>query len=125
MASFLSLFEITSKLVSMQCNIFVVSLSLQFVIRNAAIPLTESNLKPSFNLTSKMHTTQESQLRQRLPSALIIGVKKGGTRALLQFIRMHPEVRAPGPEIHFFDKNFHRGTEWYRYVCVFCLHVFA
>ena len=52
--------------------------------------------------------------KRRQPSALIIGVKKGGTRALLQFIRMHPDVRAPGPEIHFFDKNFHRGRRWYR-----------
>lgn len=59
---------------------------------------------------------QQQQLRgvQRLPQAIIIGVKKGGTRALLEFLRTHPDVRAPGPEIHFFDKNYHRGLDWYR-----------
>lgn len=51
---------------------------------------------------------------RRLPDALIIGVKKGGTRALLEFMKMHPDVRAPGPEIHFFDRKFHRGFGWYR-----------
>lgn len=59
---------------------------------------------------------QQQQLRgeQRLPQAIIIGVKKGGTRALLEFLRTHPDIRAPGPEIHFFDKNYHRGLGWYR-----------
>ena len=51
---------------------------------------------------------------KKLPQALIIGVKKGGTRALLEFLRIHPDIRAPGPEPHFFDRHFHRGLEWYR-----------
>jgi len=51
---------------------------------------------------------------QRLPQAIIIGVKKGGTRALLEFLRVHPDVRAPGPEVHFFDRYYHRGLDWYR-----------
>jgi [heparan sulfate]-glucosamine 3-sulfotransferase 3 len=51
---------------------------------------------------------------KKRPQAIIIGVKKGGTRALLEFIRIHPDVRAPGPETHFFDKNYDRGLEWYR-----------
>ncbi|XP_076334870.1 heparan sulfate glucosamine 3-O-sulfotransferase 3B1-like isoform X2 [Tachypleus tridentatus] len=52
--------------------------------------------------------------KSRLPQALIIGVKKCGTRALLEFLRLHPNVRAPGPEVHFFDKFYHLGLEWYR-----------
>lgn len=51
---------------------------------------------------------------KRLPQALIIGVKKCGTRALLEFLRVHPDVRASGPETHFFDRHYHRGLEWYR-----------
>ena len=51
---------------------------------------------------------------RKLPQAIIIGVKKGGTRALLEFLRVHPDVRAPGPEPHFFDRHYHRGLEWYR-----------
>ncbi|XP_077183667.1 heparan sulfate glucosamine 3-O-sulfotransferase 3B1-like [Paroedura picta] len=51
---------------------------------------------------------------KRLPQALIIGVKKGGTRALLEFLRVHPDVRAVGAEPHFFDRNYERGLTWYR-----------
>ena len=51
---------------------------------------------------------------KKLPQALVIGVKKGGTRALLSFISVHPDVRAPGPEVHFFDRNYEKGLEWYR-----------
>lgn len=51
---------------------------------------------------------------KRLPNAIIIGVKKGGTRALLEFLRIHPDVRAFGAEPHFFDRFYDRGLEWYR-----------
>lgn len=51
---------------------------------------------------------------KRLPNALIVGVKKGGTRAVLEFIRIHPDVRALGTEPHFFDRNYDRGLDWYR-----------
>ncbi|KAF4092759.1 hypothetical protein AMELA_G00024440 [Ameiurus melas] len=51
---------------------------------------------------------------KRLPQAIIIGVKKGGTRALLEFLRVHPDVRAVGTEPHFFDRFYHKGLEWYR-----------
>ncbi|XP_067914045.1 heparan sulfate (glucosamine) 3-O-sulfotransferase 3-like [Heterodontus francisci] len=51
---------------------------------------------------------------RRLPEALIIGVKKGGTRALLEFMRLHPAVRALGAEPHFFDRHYSKGLQWYR-----------
>ncbi|KAJ4940225.1 hypothetical protein JOQ06_026534, partial [Pogonophryne albipinna] len=50
---------------------------------------------------------------RRLPQALIIGVKKGGTRALLEFLRLHPDIRALGSEPHFFDRHYARGLDWY------------
>lgn len=53
---------------------------------------------------------------KKLPQAIIIGVKKAGTRALLEFLRIHPDVRAPGPEPHFFDRHYQKGLDWYRYV---------
>ena len=52
---------------------------------------------------------------KKLPQAIIIGVKKGGTRALLEFLRLHPDIRAVGAEPHFFDRNYDKGLEWYRY----------
>ncbi|CAK6964790.1 heparan sulfate glucosamine 3-O-sulfotransferase 6-like [Scomber scombrus] len=51
---------------------------------------------------------------KRFPQAIIIGVKKGGTRALLEFLRIHPDVRAVGAEPHFFDRFYDRGLDWYR-----------
>uniref|UniRef100_A0A3P9JLR6 Sulfotransferase n=1 Tax=Oryzias latipes TaxID=8090 RepID=A0A3P9JLR6_ORYLA len=51
---------------------------------------------------------------RKLPQALIIGVKKGGTRALLEFLRLHPDIRALGSEPHFFDRHYARGLDWYR-----------
>ncbi len=51
---------------------------------------------------------------KKLPDALIIGIKKAGTRALLEFIRLHPDVKASGSEVHFFDKNYYKGLDWYR-----------
>jgi len=57
---------------------------------------------------------RDANLRRRCPQVIIIGAKKAGTRALLEFLRIHPDVRAVGREVHFFDKNYHRGFEWYR-----------
>ncbi|KAK2836651.1 hypothetical protein Q7C36_014520 [Tachysurus vachellii] len=51
---------------------------------------------------------------KKLPNAMIVGVKKGGTRAVLEFIRIHPDVRALGTEPHFFDRNYDKGMDWYR-----------
>ncbi|KAF0032652.1 hypothetical protein F2P81_014942 [Scophthalmus maximus] len=51
---------------------------------------------------------------KKVPQAIIVGVKKGGTRALLEFLRIHPDVRAVGSEPHFFDRFYDKGLEWYR-----------
>ena len=52
---------------------------------------------------------------RRLPRAIIVGVKKGGTRALLEYLKIHPDVRAAGHEVHFFDRHYHKGLDWYRF----------
>uniref|UniRef100_A0AC34GIQ5 Sulfotransferase domain-containing protein n=1 Tax=Panagrolaimus sp. ES5 TaxID=591445 RepID=A0AC34GIQ5_9BILA len=54
--------------------------------------------------------------RRRLPDALIIGVRKGGTRALLDAMALHPQIKAARREVHFFDQNetYSQGIEWYR-----------
>lgn len=41
-----------------------------------------------------------------------------GTRALLNFIGVHPNVSTAGAEVHFFDKYYDLGFEWYRYAIV-------
>lgn len=59
-------------------------------------------------------SAKEWTATRRLPQALIIGVKKGGTRALLEFLRLHPDIRALGSEPHFFDRHYARGLDWYK-----------
>lgn len=51
----------------------------------------------------------------RLPDVIIIGVKKGGTRALIEMLSLHSEVVAAQNEVHFFDwdSHFQRGADWY------------
>ena len=56
--------------------------------------------------------------RHRLPGCLIIGVFKAGTRELIDFLSMHPDIvikRYPIYEISFFSSGkWSRGFEWYR-----------
>ena len=54
-------------------------------------------------------------LAQRFPQAIIIGVRKGGTRALINMLKIHPEIFAAKTEIHYFDRdeNFFKGVQWY------------
>ncbi|XP_069576059.1 heparan sulfate glucosamine 3-O-sulfotransferase 3B1b [Brachyistius frenatus] len=63
---------------------------------------------------SAMSSFSNGSGSKKLPQAIIIGVKKGGTRALLEFLRVHPDIRAVGAEPHFFDRNYDNGLEWYR-----------
>ncbi|XP_032877031.1 heparan sulfate glucosamine 3-O-sulfotransferase 5 [Amblyraja radiata] len=74
-------------------------------------------------LTYDLHSgnTTKEQIRlhnmvQQLPQAIIIGVRKGGTRALLEMLNLHPAVVKASQEIHFFDNdgNYAKGIEWYR-----------
>ncbi|KAK2703037.1 hypothetical protein QYM36_018432 [Artemia franciscana] len=54
---------------------------------------------------------------QRLPEVLIIGVRKGGTRALLEMLNLHPDIQKVPMEVHFFDRTDRHalGLEWYRH----------
>jgi Sulfotransferase family len=47
---------------------------------------------------------------------IIIGAEKAGTTSLFEYLRRHPEVHLPADkEMAFFvDRNYHRGTDWYR-----------
>ncbi|HEX3693502.1 MAG TPA: sulfotransferase domain-containing protein [Solirubrobacteraceae bacterium] len=50
-----------------------------------------------------------------LPDFLIIGAAKAGTTSLFAWLSEHPFVSpASKKEVHFFDYNYFRGTDWYR-----------
>lgn len=57
-----------------------------------------------------------SRTRRQLPQCIIIGVRKCGTRALLEFLNVHPRVQKAAVEVHFFDDDdrYALGLEWYR-----------
>ncbi len=49
-----------------------------------------------------------------LPTFLIAGAQKCGTTSLAGAVRQHPEVHlSRRKEIHFFDRHFERGLDWY------------
>ena len=53
----------------------------------------------------------------RYPRSLIIGVAKGGTKELLDFLAMHPDIAIlnfPRYELCFFAKKWAYGLDWYK-----------
>ncbi|XP_066596803.1 heparan sulfate glucosamine 3-O-sulfotransferase 5 [Prorops nasuta] len=68
---------------------------------------------PPLLFSSKVHF---SRTNRHLPQAIIIGVRKCGTRALLEMLFLHPQIQKAAGEVHFFDRddNYAKGLEWYR-----------
>lgn len=93
---------------------------------NSLSSSTQGDRKRLLNFKSQVEDEEDSDVsefgideggnRKRLPNAIIIGVKKGGTRALLEILKIHPSIRACSNEVHFFDRdeNYQQGLEWYR-----------
>lgn len=86
------------------------------VVRQGSSDTRDQSMSGSHWADMKLRNMSVAQKygNKKLPNALIVGVKKGGTRAVLEFIRIHPDVRALGTEPHFFDRNYDRGLDWYR-----------
>ena len=50
-----------------------------------------------------------------LPHFIIIGAQKAGTTSLFHYLSQHPQVlENKSKEIHFFDKFYDKGPNWYR-----------
>lgn len=51
---------------------------------------------------------------QRLPNVVIVGAMRSGTSSLFRSLADHPDVyMAPNKELHFFDRQYDRGLDWY------------
>lgn len=76
-----------------------------------------SDVTPSASLqdTEAGETCNCDGTAQRFPQAIIIGVRKGGTRALIDMLGIHPNIATARGEIHYFDRdeNFSKGVQWY------------
>lgn len=60
-------------------------------------------------------TDGNGELTRKLPSSIIIGVKKGGTKAIISMLDSHPHITAAKGEVHYFDRDFNYdlGEDWY------------
>ena len=52
---------------------------------------------------------------KHLPDCIMIGVPKGGTFTLIQFLGLHPAIVIPKEEVNFFhiEDNYSQGYKWY------------
>jgi len=61
-----------------------------------------------------------------LPDFIICGAQKGGTTALLKYLKQHPQIYMPRQEMHFFSWYYDRGERWYakhfRYNLSLCIY---
>merc|ERR1719357_1749285 len=89
------------------CAITLATIFLLYLQRSSPPP-------PAIN-GGAVDPNSESFGERKLPSCIIIGVRKGGTRALLEMLSLHPVVRMAAQEVHFFDNatNYARGYPWY------------
>nr|XP_033796309.1 heparan sulfate glucosamine 3-O-sulfotransferase 1-like [Geotrypetes seraphini] len=78
-------------------------------------------LKSEVGLLSNKSEHYSAQVRppgtsRQIPQTIIIGVRKGGTRALLEMLDIHPHIVVAATEVHFFDwdENYVKGIDWYR-----------
>jgi len=56
---------------------------------------------------------ETAHLRQ-YPDFIIVGTQRGGTTSLYRYLIQHAEIgRAYRKEVHFFDRYFDKGIEWY------------
>ena len=91
-------------------RIFIFPLALFLVVNTSPAPNDFSYYLENIDNNSNSLNPQT----KKLPQAIIIGAKKCGTRALLKFIGAHPNVSTAGAEVHFFDRFYHMGADWYR-----------
>lgn len=52
--------------------------------------------------------------RSPLPRLIVIGAAKAATTWIAQQLRTRPDVFMPGPEPHYFSRDFDKGEAWYR-----------
>uniref|UniRef100_A0A8C6UE59 Sulfotransferase n=1 Tax=Neogobius melanostomus TaxID=47308 RepID=A0A8C6UE59_9GOBI len=71
--------------------------------------------EPSPDADNGTTVTHPNGTSQRLPQIVIIGVRKGGTRALIEMLSLHSSVAAAQNEVHFFDweSHYQKGIPWY------------
>ncbi|XP_068176128.1 heparan sulfate glucosamine 3-O-sulfotransferase 1-like [Antennarius striatus] len=93
---------------------------LLFAVNSPTLPYNRradkrSPSHPTFSPHENENTIRQKNTLQRLPDAIIIGVAKAGTRALIDMLNLHSGVAVAQAEVHFFDveSNYEMGFPWY------------
>ena len=115
---FRSFYRYTSSLVRLlrrRIDIFLLLLAIVYVLLTIKHMSSTSAIGMSGDTMTEEQKLQ-AQLSKRLPDAVVIGVPKGGARALITFLEMHPKIKTADGQINFFNipDNFNRGLDWYR-----------
>ncbi len=74
-----------------------------------------SLIKRYLLLILKFIPTVLTAYNRKLPDFLIIGVSKGGTTSLYEYLNMHPQVKVSREkEVNYFSKHYYRGISFYK-----------
>jgi len=64
---------------------------------------------------TKLFSNRLTNYIRALPNFLIIGVPRGGTTSLFNYLIQHPLINPPlWKEVDFFGTNFNKGIQWYK-----------
>ncbi len=70
--------------------------------------------RPNRHQPSARYHHQSMKQPSKPPDFIIIGVQKGGTTSLYNYLIQHPQIApAAQKEIHYFDLNFDKSPDWY------------
>ncbi|GFO10819.1 sulfotransferase [Plakobranchus ocellatus] len=84
---------------------------------NHPSPSSGSNPRPSSGSAAPLFTPPPGETKeQRLPKVIIVGVSKCGTRALLDYLALHPNIVTANKEINFFTNVslYNKGPDVYK-----------
>lgn len=84
-------------------------------VLNIKQDLMTTSAERAHGISHQSMNSQSLQAVPRLPSCIIIGVRKSGTRALLQYMSLHPDTVINAKEQHFFNTDRYKlGLDYYR-----------
>jgi len=66
-----------------------------------------------FTISLFLQTASLFSTAHREPYFIVIGAQKAGTTSLFSYLAQHPKIATNRKEIHFFDRNYHKGIDWY------------
>ncbi len=80
--------------------------------------MSSKNVPKVKGVVNPIQSEWRKKLREKfglLPNFMIIGIPKGGTTSLFNYLSRHPDVAmSVRKEINYFSNNYNKGLGWYR-----------